>query len=204
MCGCVPWAVIGTFLNDYLAQDRKMGVHNSTLVLTSLSLGGCVGVFSGGLVGQWLYNTRPSLVPLLMGGTTALGIVPVLYLINLPDPLPPLWVLCAAGACGGAILTVTGACVKAVLLNVNAPETRGSALAVYALFDDLGRGFGPYFVALLIGVMGRAEAFSVTVVAGWLVCAGLLGCMTFFLRGDEERLQRHLREEGQAPRCCFA
>ena len=92
MCGCVPWAVIGTFLNDFLAQDRGMGEHNSTLVLTSLRLGGCAGVFSGGLVGQWLYNTRPGLVPLLMAGTTAAGIVPVLYLINLPEPLPPLWV----------------------------------------------------------------------------------------------------------------
>lgn len=99
------------------------------------------------------------------------------YLINLPEPAPPVWAVCAAAACGGAILTVTGACVKAptprsqprtripkmapavlkrarapggqaVLLNVNVPETRGTVLAVYALFDDLGKGFGPFLVAV--------------------------------------------------------
>ena len=37
---------------------------------------------------------------------------------------------------------------QAVLLNVNVPETRGTVLAVYALFDDLGKGFGPFLVAV--------------------------------------------------------
>jgi len=99
MLGCLPWAVIGTFLNDFLAQvphppfasnlaystprsyeitrpstqprapppriaapalsrawphaqDRGLGVHESTMVLTALNLGGCFGVLAGGLGAQ--------------------------------------------------------------------------------------------------------------------------------------------------------
>ncbi len=44
---------------------------------------------------------------------------------------------------------------RAILLNVNEPETRGLALALQTVLDDVGRGLGPFLVAMLISRYGR-------------------------------------------------
>lgn len=44
---------------------------------------------------------------------------------------------------GGTLTGITGPCLRALLLSVNAPETRGSAQAMLVLTDDLGKGVGP-------------------------------------------------------------
>ena len=44
---------------------------------------------------------------------------------------------------------------RATLLNVNEPEIRGLALALQTVLDDVGRGMGPFLVAMLIGKLGR-------------------------------------------------
>ena len=54
--GCVPWSTINTYLNDYLAQDRGMGVAAATSILLFFGAGGAVGGFGGGLLGQRIYK----------------------------------------------------------------------------------------------------------------------------------------------------
>ena len=49
-----------------------------------------------------------------------------------------------------------------MLLNVNEPEIRGLALAMQTVLDDVGRGMGPFLVALLIGRLGRWAVFTLT------------------------------------------
>lgn len=39
---------------------------------------------------------------------------------------------------------------RAVLLNVNEPESRGFALGLMTVLDDIGKGAGPFIVSLLI------------------------------------------------------
>ena len=63
---------------------------------------------------------------------------------------------------------------RAVLMNVNEPETRGLALAMHVVLDDLGKGFGPALVAVLITALGRQAAFNLSVL-GWLPCGILIG-----------------------------
>lgn len=55
----------------------------------------------------------------------------------------------------------TGANVRAVLLNVNTPQTRGTAFSVFALADDLGKGLGPFFASGLILALGRTAVWSI-------------------------------------------
>jgi predicted MFS family arabinose efflux permease len=45
-----------TYLNDYLSQDKGLGVQQATAVLLAFGAGGAVGVVAGGSAGQWLYN----------------------------------------------------------------------------------------------------------------------------------------------------
>ena len=47
---------------------------------------------------------------------------------------------------------------RAVLLNVNEPELRGLALALQTVLDDVGKGLGPFLVAMLITGLGRCAA----------------------------------------------
>ena len=61
---------------------------------------------------------------------------------------------------------------RAMIMNVNEPETRGVALALHVVLDDLGKGVGPALVAVLITALGRQLAFSLSI-AGWVPC-GLL------------------------------
>ena len=50
----------------------------------------------------------------------------------------------------GLLATQTGPIVRACLTNTTAPRARASAFAVFALFDDLGKGFGPVVIARLV------------------------------------------------------
>ena len=67
---------------------------------------------------------------------------------------------------------------RAMIMNVNEPETRGVALALHVVLDDLGKGVGPAIVAVLITALGRQLAFSLSIL-GWVPC-GLLICACFY------------------------
>lgn len=56
--GCVPWGVSITFLNDYLATDKGLGVFPSTCVLTLYGVGGIIGVQDG----VWLNSGQQGLL----------------------------------------------------------------------------------------------------------------------------------------------
>ena len=81
--GCVPWGVIGSYLNDYLTYDIKFSSTEAAYVIAALGTGIIIGQVIGGVVGQTLYNRSPPLQCLLMGSTTALGAAPMLYVINI-------------------------------------------------------------------------------------------------------------------------
>jgi hypothetical protein len=83
---------------------------------------------------------------------------------------------CAAVFIGGCLASVPGPNIRAALLNVNEPESRGLALALHATLDDLGKGLAPAMIALLITMMGRNLSFSLSVL-GWLPCSMLLGTL---------------------------
>lgn len=80
--GCLPWGMIYVFLNDYFSTDRGMTVAAATAALTVFGLGGLAGQLFGGWAGQRLYNRDPRWQCLLMGGTTCLSVIPMIYLLN--------------------------------------------------------------------------------------------------------------------------
>lgn len=69
---------------------------------------------------------------------------------------------------------MAGPNVRAILQNVVVPEIRGSAFAVYALTDDLGKGFGPSIIVQLIkSCTGNRKMAFQLVTAFWVACAML-------------------------------
>ena len=119
-------------------------------------LGGGVGVIAGGALGQWLYNNiSKGSMPLFTGLTVATATVPMWWLVNADLLATPLFFTMLSAVTGGMLASTAGPLNKAMLLNVNEPETKGVALAWQSMTDDLGKGVGPALVALLISALGR-------------------------------------------------
>lgn len=60
----------------------------------------------------------------------------------------------------GACLGVPTANARAMLLNTNLPETRGTAVAILVILSNFGKGFGPLVASLMIGSLGRPTSFT--------------------------------------------
>ena len=175
--GTVPWGVFFIFLNDFYSQDKGFSVERATLIVMAVGLAAIIGGFVGGLIGNRLYNLKSRYLPLLCGTTTLAGIIPMAMLINYPPQLgeenPSITLPAIIGLLTGFIVTITGPNVKAMLLNTNSPETRGSIFSLFNLADDLGKGFGPVIISFLIVLFGRLWAFNIANLF-WLFCGIVL------------------------------
>lgn len=196
--GTVPWGVFNSYFVDFLHKQKGMTVQNATAAITVFGIGSAIGTIVGGFIGQRMYNRKKARVPILMGVTTAMGAIPSYYYLNVVDYGPGrvwLYITCFMG---GILCSVTPPNVRAILLNVNPPETRGSMFAVYSQIDDVGKGGGPALVAVFIVSMGRRVAFNVAF-SFWFVCGILLACITFTIDHDVE-LERLAVLEALEPR----
>lgn len=195
--GTVPWGVFFIFLNDFYSQDKGYSIQMATLIVMTVGAAAIIGAFVGGLIGNKLYNIKPKYLPMLCGASTLIGIIPMALLLNynpqiiVPEP-DPTWPL-IFGFITGFTVTITGPNVRAILLNVNTPETRGSIFSLYNLTDDLGKGFGPVIISALIVWLGRLMAFNVANLF-WLICGLLLLVMIWTFPDDEAKLNAILKD----------
>ena len=189
---CVPWGVLNTFITDYVAQNRGMGIVGATNAILIYAAGGLIGTLGGAALTQWLFNRQPRLVGLVVAISTAAGIGPMLYIIRGaygPGHFAPL----GGSAFGAGILTCVAApALRAAILCVNSPETRGSAFAILIFLDSLGRGLGPLGAASLSERQGRMQAFT-TSISLWAISAGFQAMLMGTLARDESAMQAHLR-----------
>jgi predicted MFS family arabinose efflux permease len=156
--GCLPWGVVGVFLNDYLLVDRKApSKFGAFVVCAAFGLGTVLGQILGGQFGRKLYMRDVNLVIYMLVAAQLLAVPPMLLLLNLEFDFKTLIPIAFVG---GAFAMICAPNVKALLLNVNSPDTRGSATAVFSLCDDIGKGLGPPIIAALAGIHGRRVAFS--------------------------------------------
>jgi len=195
--GTVPWGVFFIFLNDFYSQDKGYSVEVATLIVMAVGAAAILGGFLGGLAGNRLYNIKAKYLPLLCGTSTLLGIIPMALLLNYPSQVgvanPSAVGPLILGFITGFMVSITGPNVRAMLLNVNSPETRGSIFSLFNLTDNLGKGVGPVVISLLIVHFGRLWAFNIANLF-WLVCGvGLLAMMITFPK-DEAALIKTLGE----------
>ena len=187
--GCIPWGVINVYLNDFMSQQRGLTVPQATSLLVVFGMGSVLGGLVGGIWGQWLYNRDARYQPLLMGFSTGLGAAPLIWLLNAPTQAMGIYLPLFFFT--GLLVSITGANVRAVLLNVTAPEVRGVAFSVFNLMDDVGKGMGPAIISAFLVHFGRQRTFSYAVLP-WILCGTLLCAMAFTVRLDEARVQRRL------------
>ena len=199
--GTVPWGVFFIFLNDFYSQDKGFSVEMATWIVMAVGLAAIIGGFVGGLIGNRLYNINPRYLPILCGTTTLAGIIPMAVLINYPPQFgvdnPSILLPVIIGLFTGFIVTITGPNVKAMLLNTNSPETRGSIFSLFNLADDLGKGFGPVIISFMIVLFGRLWAFNMANLF-WLFCGIVLLYLTAVFPRDKDVLDELMAQHAKA------
>jgi MFS family permease len=174
--GCVPWSMINAFMNDYLAENKGLGVPRATSIMLGFSLGGFLGMIFGGVVGQRAYNESPRIFCNSMAIMVAAGTIPWYYLVTTDDYGESFLNMSThvfVAIFAGILCVYTGVNVRAMVIQINPPDQRGAAFSLFNLTDDLGRGFGPAIVAKMVGLFGRERAFALSLNA-WFLCAFLL------------------------------
>ena len=193
--GTVPWGVFFIYLNDFYSQDKGYSVEAATLIVMLIGAAVILGSFIGGLIGNRVYNIKAKYLPLLCGTSTLVGIIPMALLLNYPGHAGAadqnIMVPLALGFVTGFLVAITGPNVKAMLLNVNTPETRGSIFALFNLTDNLGKGFGPVIISFFIVRFGRLWAFNIANLF-WVACGLILLVMIWAFPKDEAALREKL------------
>lgn len=151
------WEVLLTIkLNTHLANQRGFGHYGNPLscsghpffisilllttqVLLFIGVGGAIGVLGGGLLGQWIYNRYEPAMPVYIGASTMLGCLPMAWVLN-ADVRAHYGLSIFMALCVGMASSAIGPNARAMVLNVNEPESRGLALALQTMLDDLGKG----------------------------------------------------------------
>ena len=187
--GCVPWGVIIVFLQDYLRADLGLSLERSAMVLTCFAIGGFGGQFIGGELGQRLYSWRKPAAAWHMAIAELLSVPPLVLMLTTSRRDASFARLAPIGFVLGLLATQTGPIVRACLTNTTAPRARASAFAVFALFDDLGKGFGPVVIARLVRAYGRRRAFVLATIFGWGVGSLVNAAIPLTLEADERRLR---------------
>lgn len=182
--GCIPWSIIGVFLNDYLSHDMHMSIRRSTIVMACFGVGAMAGQSIGGYLGQRLYNIDPRHQCLLMGLSSTLGTFPMLCIINYKEKETEEITFYLFFVIGGFLAAITGPNVRSILQNVTTPETRGKNFALFALCDDVGKGGGPFLISQMIVLFdSRKQAFNFGLLS-WLLCGGFCFLMYFTILDD--------------------
>ena len=107
-------------------------------------------------------------LPLFMSLTTMLGVIPFLALLDDASYDRAGFKPCFYAFAGGCLASMPSVNVRPCIINVNAPECRGTALTAANLIINAARGAGPSFLTtVLMGCFGlnRASGFNIMVSA---------------------------------------
>ncbi|MBI3395562.1 MAG: MFS transporter [Spirochaetia bacterium] len=217
--GTVPWGFFFTFMVDFYHSNKGYSVPDATLLVTIFGGGAILGGFFGGLIGNKLYNKNPRYLPALCAVTTLGGMIPIFFIVNWKTADVTVWETALhllgglhitdfkelltpilIGFVGGGIVTVTGGNVKAVLMDVNVPENRGTIFSIFNLTDDLGKGLGPFVIGSVLSVLfGRVLAYNIAI-SMWIFCGVIWIFLIKIFPKDEEALKHTLAQRAQGLR----
>jgi len=188
--GSLPWGVMLGFFNDFLIVEKNVSRSLSGLVVLSFGLGATLGQIIGGYAADKLRD-RKKWIPIMMGSTTICGAFPIWALINMDPQSVGTYMMFSLPS--GLIIGITGAAVKVILMNVTLPEVRGSAFAVFNLFDDIGKGGGVFAVGMIIKLADDRTTGLNYALIGWIVCGLVHFFMYFSIEEDYENCQKRLK-----------
>lgn len=121
-------------------------------------------------------------------------------MINLVSNTTRIAVIILVGFSLGVLTVASVPIERAIIVNVTLPETRGRANAFLGVIDDLGKGFGPFFLSRLITAFGRRLAFNVSLL-GWLIGGTISLFLYCTVKRDEDKVQDTIQARLQERQC---
>jgi len=196
--GTVPWGILGYWMILFLERTRGFSKEDATTTFLMLGVGATVGAILFAVIGEKLYRKNPRFMPILCGTGVLVGIFPAAYVVNADVTGPQgtaLLMFYALAFIAGFLVAVPSANVKAILMNVNRPEHRGSVFAVFNITDNLGQGFGPAIGGMLIST-GYIFMMNFSI-AWWIPCGLIFFMVTRYITADRNALSALMKERAR-------
>jgi MFS family permease len=172
--GCLPFGILSSWVITFFAQEKGFSVTMATALMMSFIGIRVVGNVIGGYLGDYLCKKRIVYRTILCIFSIFLGIPFIIGAIKYqvpPDPvfyqILPLFLI---GSLGAVIPSIASPNARAILLDTNVPENRGTIFSVANLTDIIGGGIGP----LLGGILADKYGLSFTLIIStlfWIPCA---------------------------------
>jgi len=186
--GCIPLSCIVTFLSDYLCNEQGMNVEASTAITAAFGASClCFGMV-GGTIGNRLFKTNRKMLAVMMSASAFFAAIPFIILVNSPKSAVtsengrPTFFAFLLALMGGSA-AVTGPNIRAILMNINEGEVRGTVFSAFTLCDDLGKGLGPSLIVCMTMIFGRRLSYTMSFMCWWISSFVLLQ-MRSSLSGD--------------------
>jgi len=156
-----------------------------------------LGIIFFGYVGEWLYRKNPKYNPLMCGFVVLLGSNPAFMLVNISFDAAGAGFyayLCLAFLMGFLVVVAAPNC-KAILMNVNRPEHRGTVFACYNITENINQGLGPMIGGLLLP-FGYLFMMNFSIF-WWVPCGLMLLIVARFITFDRDALRKLLEERAE-------
>ena len=195
--GTIPWGILGYWMILFLEKTRGFSKENATTTYLMLGAGVIIGSVIFAFIGERLYRRKPKYMPILCAIGILVGIIPAAFIINIgfTDQGSMLMLIYILAFITGFLVAVASANVKAILMNVNRPEHRGSVFAVFNITDNLGQGFGPAIGGMLVP-MGYIFMMNFSIF-WWLPCGLIFFMVARYIGGDRDKLQELLAQRAK-------
>lgn len=191
--GTVPWGILTYWMITFFQEYRHISKEMATTIFLVLGIGSTLGGLGFAYYGEWLYKRNPKYMPIMCGLGVLGGIIPAIILVNMPVTNMTAYLI--LGFFAGFLVSVASANVKAIIMNVNRPEHRGTVFSVFNITDNIGQGLGPAMGGLLVPL---GYLFMMDFAILWWVPCGLLFFMVAkYINKDRDVLRELLNQRAR-------
>ena len=169
--GCIPWGVLTFWSITYFREIMNLSQTDATWAWELFGVGTAIGTIGWAFLGDKIFKLNARWAPVYCGAGVIVGTLPCYFFINVQ--FEQLSTLFALVFLGGIMVVVCGPTQKAIFMNVNLPEHRGSIFSVNNLFDSLGKGMGPAVGSAILAATGSYIFMMNVAVSCWLLCGAI-------------------------------
>ena len=200
--GCIPWGVLVFWVITFCVEEKNLTIPVATVLALIFGLGRLFGNLYGGYLGDYLLKKGTQWRTLLCI-ISILAAIPFLILAigySLP-PDPKFFHLLGfgfLGFVGVSVASLASPNARAMFLDVNLPENRGTMLSVANLTDVIGAmTIGPFIGGILADNYGLTFTFYISFLF-WIPCVLLWFFLFKTLPPDMKNLRKIMLDRAKS------